>query len=79
MAVETRFGRLFDLGPDGLGFIADHKDNRIWAFQYPEEGVGLAASVDAFLELEGKQVQFFVEEGRIRSVEVLKTASAGTL
>ena len=74
--METRRGGLFDLGGDGLGFIADAEGNRIWAFRYKAEGRSLADNVEAFLNLEGEQVQFVVNDGnRIKSIERAATAA----
>jgi hypothetical protein len=58
--METHSGRLFDLGPDGLGFIAEGA--RIWAFDYSKCGAALAPNVEAFRELEGEFVQFSVQD-----------------
>ena len=69
MNLETRTGQLFDLGPDGLGFIADAADSRIWAFRYPQWGADLAPNLKALLKLDGTPVKFTVEAGRIRSIE----------
>ncbi len=68
--MKYRSGHLFDLAPDGLGFIVDAQDNRIWAFIYPLCGVVIAADAKAFSMLEGKAVRFMVENGKVVSVEL---------
>ncbi len=80
--MKYRSGHLFDLAPDGLGFIEDAKDNRIWAFIYPQCGVALAADANAFSMLEGKAVRFMIENGKVVSIELaavqqLKSQAAG--
>ena len=65
--METHVGRLFDLGPDGLGYIAE--GTRIWAFRYPKCGGALAPDMKAFRRLEGQEVEFSVNAGSIQSIE----------
>lgn len=66
--LEARAGRLYDLGPDGLGFIIDDADQNVWSFQYYRVGLSLAHTVDRFVALEGKQVRFWVSDGQVRSL-----------
>ena len=64
--MEQRRGHLFDLGPDGLGFVTDARTT--WAFRYPAIGSGLAPNIAAFLKLEGSPVFFSVEAHRITTI-----------
>ena len=66
--METYTGQLFDLGPDGLGFIAEAASDRIWAFHYPDSGGELASDVASFLRLEGEMVQFSVDGHRVATI-----------
>lgn len=78
--METRSGRLFDLGPDGLGFIAESSSDRIWAFLYPLVGGSLASSIRAFRKLEGRDVEFTIADGRVATLAaavVPRKAAAG--
>jgi hypothetical protein len=63
-------GQLFDLAPDGLGFIVDTQDNRIWSFMYPQCGHATALDANTFSMLEGKAVRFLVQNGKVVSVEL---------
>lgn len=67
--VENRTGQLFDLASDGLGFIADSADDRIWAFNYDKFGAALAPDLKTFLSMEGKDVDFAVSEAKIQSIK----------
>ena len=67
--LENRTGQLFDLASDGLGFIADSADDRIWAFNYEKFGAALAPDLKTFLSLEGKDVDFAVSEAKIQSIK----------
>ncbi len=66
--METRTGRLFDLGVDGLGFIAEDPGGLTWAFRYGSEGSRLADNREEFHRLEGEIVDFGVQGGSVASV-----------
>ncbi len=78
--MEKRTGRLYDLGPDGLGFILDSDGKRKWAFSYYAFKLQLAPNMEAFLELEGRLAEFMIEGVRLLSIslstENAKTATA---
>lgn len=73
--METNTGQLFDLGPDGLGFIAEAGSDRIWAFHYPESGREVAADMASFVRLEGETVRFSIEGNRVGSIVCVKSVS----
>ena len=71
-----RTGQLFDLGRDGLGFIAEVESDRVWAFEYPRSGAGIASDIDEFIQLEGHSVRFEVnEKQQVGSIQRYQAAS----
>ncbi len=73
-------GTLFDLAPDGLGFIADETDNRLGAFLLRDLVDPPEDLVRNFVSWEGKTVEFEVSGGKIRRLSVPakhKTAAGG--
>ena len=73
--MPTHTGQLYDLGPDGLGFIAEAGSDRVWAFHYPSSGCDLAPDVPAFVLLEGEMVRFTIEGARVGSIARIKVTS----
>ena len=65
--LDTRVGHLFDLGPDGLGFIAEH-EGQLWAFQQKHLDQGVADNAAAFAALDGRKVRFSIANGQVRQV-----------
>ena len=74
--MEKLTGTLFDLGPDGLGFIVS--EDRKWGFHFDDCGLSLAPTIDAFLQLEGSAVGFTVEGTRIQSIGLLAQATSAS-
>lgn len=66
--MEIRAGRLFDLGPDGLGFVSDTENQKTWAFHYPSVNPDLAPSAAAFMGLDNRQVRYSVERGQLVAI-----------
>ena len=64
--METKTGQLYDLGPDGLGFILESPESsqRKWAFCFPASCPELAPDLATFVQLEGEAVRFTIDEKR---------------
>ena len=63
-------GYLFDLGPDGLGFILDPDGRQMWAFLQKDLDHPLADKPTAFIELEGSRVSFSMRDEKIRHIDI---------
>ena len=65
-----RTGTLFDLAPDGLGFIVDEADQQVWAFLLRNLSDPPEELVWDFVSWEGRSVEFDVAGGKVRSLAV---------
>jgi len=64
---------LFDLAPDGLGFIAVETDQKVWAFHLRKLVDPPEDLLRDFVSWEGRTVEFDVSGGKIRSLSVPAT------
>jgi len=74
--LEMCNGHLFDLGPDGLGFILE-EGVPTRAFIHKNLEHPLADSGTEFAALEGSPVKFSVIDGQIRDIKLCAVAIKG--
>ncbi|MBY0374639.1 MAG: hypothetical protein K2Q23_11635 [Bryobacteraceae bacterium] len=73
---RTHLGELFEVGPDGVGYIEDCEDHRVYGLHHSMlKGVSLGRS--EFAQLNGKRVYFTVLEGVAQEVMLAQEANSG--
>lgn len=70
-------GTLFQLGPDGIGYIRDTEDGKSRGFDLSL--LATPVSIDQFLAAEGRQVRYQMTGGRVTAISwpASKAAAAG--
>lgn len=59
-------GTLFQLGPDGIGYIRDAQDGKSRGFDLSL--LDSPIPIDQFLQAEGRQISYTLTDGRISTI-----------